>query len=243
MGRDVSLALARQGARVVLAARTLSMLEEVAEEVRQLGGQAAFQPTDITSEPDCQRLAQLAVEAFGRSDILVNNAFVQPPFETIEQASLETWDRAIDVNLLGALRMSRAVVPQMKRQGGGSVVFVNSMSIRRTQPYFGVYAATKFALLSLARTMAKELGQSGIRVNSIVPGYIWGSSVEWYFGELAKREGCTPQEVYDRVASETCLGHLPTSEEIADVVLFLASDLSRAVTGQALDVNAGHWFE
>jgi NAD(P)-dependent dehydrogenase (short-subunit alcohol dehydrogenase family) len=87
-----------------------------------------------------------------------------------------------------------------------------------------------------------ELGGYGIRVNSILPGYVWGPSVEWYFKQQAQQRGITPEEVYEEVASETCLHHLPTSAEVADSVVYLASDLSRVVTGQSLDVNAGHWF-
>ena len=123
-----------------------------------------------------------------------------------------------------------------------TILPVNSMSARRIEPEFGIYSATKSALLTAVQTLARELGTYGIRVNSVVPGYIWGDSVEWYFRFLAEQAGITPEEQYDRVASETCLHHLPTSAEIADSVVFFASDLSRVVTGQALDVNGGHWF-
>ncbi|OWY60384.1 hypothetical protein B7486_69465 [cyanobacterium TDX16] len=116
------------------------------------------------------------------------------------------------------------------------------MSARRINEEFGIYAATKNAVLSTVRTLALELGKDGIRVNSVLPGYIWGDSVEWYFKFLAEEKGITPQEQYDSVASETALHHLPTSAEIADSVLFFASPLSRVVTGQTLDVNGGHYF-
>ncbi len=116
------------------------------------------------------------------------------------------------------------------------------MSARKIDPEFGAYAATKAAILSTVRHLAVELGGDGIRVNSVIPGYIWGDSVEWYFKWLAEQKGITPEEQYDEVASETALHHLPTSAEIADSVLFFASPLSRVVTGQTLDVNGGHWF-
>lgn len=243
MGRDISLAFAREGAHLVLGARTEAMLEKVAAEVEALGRRAVWRPTDIADEAQCLALAEAARRKLGRIDVLVNNAFVQPPFETIEDNALETWRTAFEVNVFGTLAMTKAVIPAMKEQRSGSIVFVNSMSMRRIQPLFGAYAATKAALLSASRTLARELGGFGIRVNSVVPGYIWGPSLEWYFGELAKQQGCTPEEVYAGVASETCLNHIPTSAEIAGAVVFLASDLSRVVTGQALDVNAGHWFD
>jgi NAD(P)-dependent dehydrogenase (short-subunit alcohol dehydrogenase family) len=243
MGRDISMALAREGAHIVMGARTESKLAEVAAEVEALGRKVVYAPTDITVEGDCGRLAEAAQNAFGRIDILVNNAFIQPPFETIEDNSMETWQTAFDINVFGSVRMTKAVIPYMKERRSGSIIFINSMSSRRVRKYFGPYSATKSALITTARILAKELGEYGIRVNSVVPGYIWGPSVEWFFEQQAQQRAMTPQEVYDEVASETCLHHLPTSAEIADTVLFFASDLSRVVTGQALDVNAGHWFE
>jgi NAD(P)-dependent dehydrogenase (short-subunit alcohol dehydrogenase family) len=130
----------------------------------------------------------------------------------------------------------------MKERGGGSIIMVNTMSLRIIEPRFGGYAASKAALMTAAQTMAKELGAYKIRVNSIVPGYIWGPALERYFEALAKQRGITPKDVYDEIAARTALGHIPTSEEIAGAVVFFASDMSRAVTGQALDVNCGHHF-
>jgi NAD(P)-dependent dehydrogenase (short-subunit alcohol dehydrogenase family) len=242
MGRDISLAFAREGAHLVLGARTEQRLAEVAGEVEALGRKVTWARCDITSEDDCNALAAAAIETFGRIDVLVNNAFVQPPLQTLEDTDLETWREAFDVNLLGSVRMTRAVITQMKAQRSGSIVFIGSMSARRIRRKFGVYAAMKSGLMATAQTLARELGPSGVRVNTVLPGYIWGPSLEWFFGYLADKQGRTPQDVYDEIAAETCLQHIPTSAEIADAVLFFASDLSRVVTGQSLDVNAGHWF-
>ena len=242
MGRDIALAFAREGAHVVLGARTEERLTEVADEVQALGRKAVWSRTDIASEDDCERLAATAMDAYGRIDVLVNNAFVQPPLETIEKADSDTWRRAFEVNVIGSVQMTKAALPAMKAQQSGSLVFIGSMSARRIRRNFGVYAATKSALISTAQTLAKEHGRDGIRVNTVLPGYIWGPSLQWFFGHLAERQGRTPEDVYAEVAGETCLNHIPTSAEIADAVLFFASDLSRVVTGQSLDVNAGHWF-
>ena len=242
MGRDIALTFAREGANLVLGARTEQRLEEVAAEVEALGRKAVWAQTDIRSADDCRRLADTAMQAFGRIDVLVNNAFVQPPLETIEDADSDTWRDAFDVNVVGSVQMTRACLPAMKAQSKGSVVFIGSMSARRIRRKFGVYAATKSALMSTAQTLAKELGRDGIRVNTVLPGYIWGPSLEWFFSYLADKQGRTAQDIYDETAAETALNHIPTSAEIADAVLFFASDLSRVVTGQSLDVNAGHWF-
>ena len=242
MGLDIALAFAREGAHVAMGARTEDRLAEVAAEVEAYGRKAVWAKTDITSADDCHGLAALAMETFGRIDAIVNNAFVQPPLETIEAADSDTWRQAFDVNVIGSVQMTKAALPAMKAQQSGSVVFIGSMSARRIRRNFGVYAATKSALMSTAQTLAKEHGRDGIRVNTVLPGYIWGPSLEWFFSHLATKQGRTPEDVYAEIAGETCLNHIPTSAEIADAVLFFASDLSRVVTGQALDVNAGHWF-
>jgi NAD(P)-dependent dehydrogenase (short-subunit alcohol dehydrogenase family) len=242
MGRDISLAFAREGAHLVLAARGADKLEEVAAEVRKAGRRALCVPTDIGKAEDCEKLVAAAKKEFGRIDVLVNNAFKGPSFKTFEDEDLSAWKQVFDVNVFGALKLSQLVAAQMKEQGGGSIVFINSMSMRIIEPMHGGYAASKGALMTAAQVLARELGQYKIRVNSVVPGYIWGASLEGYFKLLAKQQGITPEEVYAGVAKHTALNHIPHSQEIADAVVFFASDLSRVVTGQALDVNGGHFF-
>jgi NAD(P)-dependent dehydrogenase (short-subunit alcohol dehydrogenase family) len=242
MGRDISLALAREGADVVLAARRAALLEEVAGEVRALGRRTLCVPTDIADREQCKRLAEAAAAEFGRIDILVNNAFKGGVEPTTEEASMDEWRKIFDVNVFGSIQLSQAVIPRMKQQRAGSIIFINSMSMRVIEARFGGYAASKGALMIAAQTLAKELGAYKIRVNSVVPGYIWGPALEGYFKQLAKRQGTTPEVVYDQIASRTALHHIPTSEEIAGAVVFFASDLSRVITGQALDVNGGHFF-
>ena len=242
MGRDISLAFAREGAKLALAARSPGKLEKALAEVRAAGAEAISVPTDITQPEDCARLVAAAEKAFGRVDVLVNNAFHQGTYVPVESADLEKWREPFEVNVLGTLRLTQQVIPLMKRLGGGSIVMINSMVIRDVLPTMADYAASKAALMAATQGLARELGPSKIRVNSVVPGYIWGPSLQWYFGDLAKKRGITPQQVYDEVAANTALRHLPTSEEIAPAVVFFASDLSRVITGQSLDVNGGHIF-
>jgi NAD(P)-dependent dehydrogenase (short-subunit alcohol dehydrogenase family) len=242
VGRAVALAFAREGADVVLAARTAAALDAVAAEVRALGRRALAVPTDVAQATDCERLVDGAIAEFGRVDVLVNNAFLTHPWGPIESADFETWKRMLDVNLFGSLHLSRLVLPHMRRRGGGSIVMVNTMSMRVIEPNVGGYASSKAALLTATQTLAKEVGADKIRVNSVVPGYIWSEKMEAYFRHLAGQQGRSYEQVRDDVASRAALRRIPDSAEIADAVLFFASDLSRAVTGQALDVNAGHYF-
>ena len=130
----------------------------------------------------------------------------------------------------------------MKDAGDGRIVMINSMSAVRVRDRFGAYTASKAALAAATKTLAVELGPHGIRVNAVHPGYIWGDSVEAYFRHQADRRGITFEQRYDEVAGETALRYLPHSSEIAGTVLFLASDLAKPVTGQAIHVNCGHWF-
>jgi NAD(P)-dependent dehydrogenase (short-subunit alcohol dehydrogenase family) len=241
-GRSIALACAREGADVVLAARTVASLEEVAAEVRAQGRRALAVPTDVARAEECRRLAEAARGELGRIDVLVNNAFRSAPYALVEEASMDDWRAIFEVNLFGSLQLTQAVIPQLRAQGGGAIVMVNSMSVRIIEPRFGGYAASKAALLSAVQTLAKELGASGIRVNSVVPGYIWGPALQRYFAQLARERGTTPEAVYAEIAARTALDRIPDSDEIADAVVFFASDLSRAITGQALDVNAGHFF-
>jgi NAD(P)-dependent dehydrogenase (short-subunit alcohol dehydrogenase family) len=240
MGRDVSLALAAEGADLVLAARTATKVAEVAREVRAAGRRALEVPTDITDADECRRLAERARAEYGRIDVLVNNAYDMGPMKPLVEVDAEDLLRPLRVNLVGSLQLTRAVVPTMQGQGSGSIVMINSMIVRDVLPNMGPYAASKGALLAATQGLARELGPSGIRVNSVVPGYIWGPSLQQYFAWQAKQRGIEPQAVYDEVAAQTALRHLPTSEEIAGAVVFFASDLSRVVTGQSLDVNGGH---
>ena len=242
VGKEVAYAFAREGADVVLAARTASALEQVALGIQKRRQKALCVPTDIAKPEDCQRLVETAVKQFGRVDVLVNNAFLTHPWGPIESADFEAWKKILDVNLFGSLRLAQLVLPHMKRQGGGSIVMVNTMSMRIIEPNVGGYASSKAALMTATQTLAKEVGEHGIRVNSVVPGYIWSDKMEAYFRQLATDQRRSYEEVHAEVSAKTALHHIPESAEIADAVLFFASDLSRGCTGQALDVNGGHYF-
>jgi NAD(P)-dependent dehydrogenase (short-subunit alcohol dehydrogenase family) len=243
MGRDIALALAREGADVVLGARTEAKVAEVAAEVEALGRKATGVRLDITDVEQCRAAVDEAVAAHGRIDILVNNAFHDGDFTRFEHADLANWRTTMEVNLFGALQLTQAAVPALKESGDGRVVMVNSMSSVRVRPRFGAYTISKAALAAATKSLAVELGRYGIRVNGVHPGYIAGESVDLYFRHLAASKGITFEEQHAEVAGETALGYLPHSSEIAGTVVFLASDLSKPITGQAIGVNAGHWFQ
>ena len=239
MGRDISLLFAREGCDLAISARTQASLDSVAKEVRTLGRRVLTVPTDIARPDDCANLVARAEAEFGRVDVLVNNAYHPGTYELFENADLEKWRAPLETNVLGSLSLTQQVVPLMKRQGGGSIVMINSMIVRDVLPTMASYAASKGALLAATQGIARELGRYQIRVNSVLPGYIWGATLEGYFAAQARQRGVDPRIVYDEVAQRIALGRIPNSEEIAGAVLFFASDLSRVVTGQSLDVNGG----
>jgi NAD(P)-dependent dehydrogenase (short-subunit alcohol dehydrogenase family) len=189
----------------------------------------------------CRRLVATAIDGFGQVDALVNNAFRPDAFELFENVDLDKWRRIFEVNVFGSLQLTQEVVAPMKAQGGGSIVFINSMVIRKILPNQGGYAASKGALMTAAQVLAKELGPHRIRVNSVVPGWMWGPSVEGWF-EMRAKQGPSVQEQYDAIAKEIPLGMIPPDDDVANAVVFFASDLSAVVTGQSLDVNGGEVF-
>ena len=244
LGRQVSLALAGQGADVVLAARSASYVEEVAEEVRSLGRRALAVPTDVTEADACRTLVTRTVEEFGRLDILVASAFRPDVFRPFEKVDLAEWRALMEVNLFGALEVAQAAVPVMRRpeQAGGAIVFVGSMVVRRPMPLQGGYAVSKGALLTATRVLASELGRHRIRVNAVVPGWMQGPSVDAYLAYQASVRQTTAAQIAAEIAAEIPLGAIPTDKDVSGTVVYLASDLSRAVTGQAIDANGGQVF-
>jgi NAD(P)-dependent dehydrogenase (short-subunit alcohol dehydrogenase family) len=240
LGRSIALASAREGADVVLAARTEARLDDVAKEVAAFGRRGLAVPTDLGDAEAVERLAATAKDAFGRVDALVYNALAMPPIKELSEVGLDAIQTSFDANVVAALRLTRLLTPALA-DSKGSVVMINSMVVRFSQRTMGPYKLTKAALLAMAQSLATELGPRGIRVNSVAPGHIWGDSLKWYFGYLAKKRGITAEEVYAETAAPIDLGRLPEPDEIADAVVFLASDLARAITGQCLDVNCGEY--
>jgi NAD(P)-dependent dehydrogenase (short-subunit alcohol dehydrogenase family) len=242
LGRQAARALAAHGADLVLAARRQSTLDDVLAEVSSLGARAVAVPTDITDSEACARLMAAGVEEFGGIDVLVNNAFRFDAFQSFEEVDLAIWRKIMDTNLFGSLQMTRAALPAMRARGGGSVVMVASMVARQPQPVQGGYAISKGALLTATRVLAYELGPSNVRVNAVVPGWMAGPSVDIYIEMTSTGRGVPAQDVIDELNARVPLGRIPSDGDVAGSIVYLASDLSSAMTGQALDTNGGEIF-
>jgi NAD(P)-dependent dehydrogenase (short-subunit alcohol dehydrogenase family) len=242
LGRSIALGLARDGATVVLAARNQNRLDEVAAEVREMGGEASTVATDLMVADDRARLIQRTVDEHGRIDVLVNNAFSMGPMMPMLETGVEPWREAFEVNVFGTIDLTLAAVRVMQSQGGGAIVMINSQAIRRTAPRRGAYAASKSALLAATNVLANEVGPLRIRINTVVPGQIWADQLRTFYEEVAQRRGVDVEKVVEGVSRDMALRRIPTADEIAEAVIYLASDRASAITGQSLDVNGGNWF-
>lgn len=240
LGTTLARRCAEAGADLVLAARTVERLEEVSKQVTDLGRRALSVGTDITDQAQVDNLVAKSVEEYGKVDVLINNAFRVPSMKPFANTTFEHMRDAIELTVFGALRMVQAFTGALA-ESKGSVVNVNSMVVRHSQAKYGAYKMAKSALLAMSQTLATELGDQGIRVNSVLPGYIWGSTLESYFTHQAGKYGTTVDEIYRATAASSDLKRLPTEDEVASAILFLASDLASGITGQALDVNCGEY--
>ncbi|MFF9340917.1 SDR family oxidoreductase [Streptomyces sp. NPDC014773] len=241
LGHRVAEAVVREGGNAALGARTGANLAKTAAAIDPAGGRTALLATDITDEAQCEALAALAVERFGAIDAVVQVAAWDSYFGGLADADFASWQGVLDVNLLGTLRMTRACLPALRAAGGGAVVFIGTQSAvaAPTQVRQAAYAASKGALTSAMYSLARELGPDRIRVNTVLPGWMWGPPVEAFVRFTAQTEGAEEAEVLGRLASRMALPELATDADVADAVAFLASPRARAITGQSLLVNAG----
>ena len=240
LGTTLARRCAEDGADLVLAARTVERLEDVAKQVTDLGRRAVAIGTDITDEAQVDNLVKQTLDAYGKVDVLINNAFKVPSMKPFANTSFEHIRETLELTVLGALRMIQGFTPALV-EAKGSVVNVNSMVLRHSDPKQGAYKMAKAALLAMSQSLASELGPQGIRVNSVLPGYIWGGTLKGYFEHQAGKYGTTVEEIYNAAAVNSDLKRLPTEDEVASAILFMASDLSSGITGQTLDVNCGEY--
>ncbi|NUK38644.1 SDR family oxidoreductase [Streptomyces lunaelactis] len=240
LGHQIASTVVRDGGNAVLGARTESNLAKSAGEIDPCGAHTAYRATDITDETQCDALAALAVERFGQIDAVVHVAAWDSYFGGLADADFASWQGVIDVNLLGTLRMTRACLPALKERGGSVVIIGTQSAVAApSQVWQAAYAASKGALTSAMYSMARELGPDRIRVNTVLPGWMWGPPVQAYVQFTAHTEGVPEPEVLGRLTGRMALPELATDGDVAEAAVFLASDRARAITGQSLLVNAG----
>lgn len=243
-GHATAVAFARQGAKVVIGARNQEFIQQVAGEIKAEGGTAAAVRTDLADRTSCEGIVTEAIRQFGGVDILVQNGHDTGDMSLIADADVERWRATMEVNLFGALNLFRACHPSMKQRGEGRVILINSGAANNAPPpHLASYGASKAALASLVRSIATEYGPDGIRCNSVHYGPIDGGNFRPWLADLARQHGRSfEEELALYCEQEFPLRYVPTAEECAGTVVYLASDLARVVTGQSISVNGGQWF-
>jgi NAD(P)-dependent dehydrogenase (short-subunit alcohol dehydrogenase family) len=240
LGTTLARRCAEDGADLVLAARTAERLDDVAKQITDTGRRAVAISTDITDDRQVKNLVESTLAAYGKVDVLINNAFRVPSMKPLAGTTFQHIRDAIELTVLGALRLIQGFTPALA-ESHGSIVNVNSMVLRHSQPKYGAYKMAKSALLAMSQSLATELGDQSIRVNSVAPGYIWGDTLKSYFAHQADKYGTSVEQIYNATAANSDLKRLPTEDEVASAIVFLASDLSSGITGQTLDVNCGEY--
>ncbi len=237
MGQAACRGAAKEGAKVVVTARSKDAIEAIAREINEAGGEAIAVPVDVSKMGDCKAAAKAALDKWGRIDGLVNSAYFHPDWGPLIEHDIDQVLRAFDVGAAGALRMAMAVYPTMKAQGSGSIVNVSTLCTRKPMPGEGGYGMAKGALNHMTRHLAVEFGGTGIRVNTALMGWMMGAPLEGFIQTLG--EGA--EAFRKQRASEVPVGHIPPDADCAKAVYFLLSDYASEITGAMLDVNGGDW--
>ena len=241
MGSAICRALAKEGARLTLAARDINPLEDLAKHLQEEGHQARTQSTDVTRETEVKAMVDDTIKAFnGRIDFLVNVAGVTGPIETpVWEIEHDDYLAVITANIVGTFLPIKHVMPVMIEQRIGRIVNIGGTSGLRGYRYRTAYSSSKWAIRGLTRTVALEAGPYGIAVNNVVPGIVETPRMEKLCEEKARKRGWTKDEVYAEYVEETSLRSITTPEDIANAVVFAASEDSRNMTGQDIIVDGG----
>ena len=235
IGAAIARAFHGEGARVVVADRDASQAEATAQ---ALGERALAIAVDVTRESDAQRMAQATLEQFGRIDILVNNAgIIRKAF--VADMTEETWDAVLDVNLKATFLCSKAVLPAMIDARRGRIINIASIAAKVGEPTASAYSAAKFGVIGFTRSLALEVARHDILVNAICPGPIATALGEQGWRDGAQVEGVGLDRVMARVNARSPLGRLGTTEQVARMALFIASDDCDFTTGSAFNVDGG----
>ncbi len=234
IGKYIAERLLQEGCSVTICARGADELERTKKELEESGGRVLALTGDLTEAKEPQRVVNETIERFGRVDILVNNVGGNRR-KSFEDTTDEDWNDILELNFASHVRCSRAAIPHLKGEGGGSIVFISSIFGREAGGRgLSIYNTTKSALISLAKIMALELAEDGIRVNSVAPG-----SIRFPGGSWDRRVKEQPEQMKEFIEANLPIGRFGTADEVADVVAFLVSRRASLITGACLNVDGG----
>lgn len=238
IGEAIAHRFAGEGARLALGARSADRLQAVADSIGEGGSPVLAAHLDVTDDDSVATFVDQVLQRFGVVDVLVNNAgaYRVGPFTDIPMADFA---RLVDVNYLGVVRMTKAVLPGMLERGRGAVVTVASTAGKYGSPFQTPYNASKHAVVGLTRSLGLELGPTGVRVNAIAPGFVETPMVDDALPRWARILGVAPEEAAGRLLQRVPMGRFLQPEEVAHLAVYLASDESAAMTGQTLTISGG----
>ncbi|MDE0613641.1 MAG: SDR family oxidoreductase [Acidimicrobiia bacterium] len=239
IGREIALTCAQEGGTMVLAARSVGALQEVAEQIESAGGEAMVAETDVCNPDAVAALTDEVLSRWGRVDVLVNNSGIGGPSAPLWEVQPEDWEETFAVNVTGVYRCCQAMLPSMIKRQNGSIINIGSITGKRPLLNRTPYAASKAALIGLTRTLALETGPHQIRVNLVSPGLVAGERIEWVFEQQATIQGRSADDVRADLEEITPLRRLVSATDVARTVAFLASDESEGITGADINVTAG----
>ena len=240
IGRSTALALARDGADVVVAARRPAPLEVLAREIAaETGRRSLAVPSDLMDLEASAALVDRTIAEFGRLDVLVNVATASFFRGKLVDNDWSTYGDSVQMNIVGTMKLCADAARVMAAQGGGSIINIGTLATTALQPQNGEYSSTKLAMVGLSKTMAREMGGKNVRVNVVTPGYTTGEPLEKLFEEMGTHAGVSGAEMSERVAKGVALKRHIDPDDIAEACVYLGSDRARNVTGVELHVTAG----
>ena len=237
IGRGTAVAFAKEGASVTIADINDKVGHDTVAEINQLGSKGIFIHADVSKTSECDKVVSETSETFGGIDILFNNVGIQPlnSYLNVENTSEALWDRILNVNLKSCFLMSRQVIPEIRKRGGGVIINTASVQGLQSQKLVPAYAASKGGILSLTRQMALDYASENIRVVAVNPGIIDTHLVR----TVASNEPGDSDELIQKWGQKHPVGRIGTPDDIANVVLFLASDKASFITGEHVNVDGG----
>jgi 3-oxoacyl-[acyl-carrier protein] reductase len=239
LGKACAIALAKEGVNVAICSRNQGELLDTAREIGSSTGVEVFAvPTDVTKPDDVERLVDQTIARFGRLDILVNNAG-GPPAGTFETLGDEDWAKALELNLLSAVRLTRAALPHLKKQSSGRIINITSYAVKQPLTELILSNAARAGVTGLTKSLSNELGKYNITVNSILPGLHATARLDYLHQNRAKSQNRTFEEVRSDETKQIPLGRLGDPAAFGSIVAFLASEQAGYITGQAIVADGG----
>jgi NAD(P)-dependent dehydrogenase (short-subunit alcohol dehydrogenase family) len=239
IGKQIALSFGRLGANVVVAARSESKLEQVAEQLRGMKTDPLALAVDIGTEKAVRAMVDTVMDRYSGIDVLINNAAIAGPTAMIPDIESDDWRQAVDINLSGTFYCCKYVSRVMREAKSGNIITLSSVAGRTGYPLRAPYAVTRWGVIGLSHTLAAELGPHGVRVNTVVPGPIEGDRSNRVFEARAEAENVSVEEIKKFFTKDIPIGRMPTEQEVANCVTYLASDASVGIHGQTIQVDGG----